>query len=119
MTEGRIIDRAAVNRMLELVGNDADLLAEIVNDFFEDAPGFIEELHAALREGNVERIRITAHSFKSNSASFGALALAEHCRALEAQAKAGSCEGAAERIEEIEAEYARAREELEVIRAGM
>ncbi len=119
MTEGSIIDRAALDRMLELVGNDRDMFAEMLNEYFEDAPGFIQELQAAVAEGNVERIRITAHSFKSNSASFGALALAEQCRALETQAKAGSCAGAAERIVEIEAEYARARQELEAIRTSI
>ncbi len=119
MTEGNILDRAALNRMLELVGNDPDMFAEMLNEYFEDAPGFIAQLHTAAAEGNVDHLRITAHSLKSNSASFGALALAEQCRALEAQAKAGTCEGAAERIVAIEAEYARAGEELEAIRMAM
>ncbi len=119
MTDESIIDRAALNRMWELVGNDRDMFAEMLNAFFEDAPGFIVELRAALEQGCTERVRITAHSFKSNSASFGALALAEQCRALEALAKSGNCEGAAERIAEIEREYGRARDALEAIRTAM
>jgi two-component system, sensor histidine kinase len=119
MTEPSRIDRGAIARMLELVGNDPDMFSEMVNEFFEDAPRFITELRVASAEGSVERIRITAHSFKSNSASFGALALAEQCRALEAQAKAGSCEDAADRIAAIEAEYASAREALQAIRMSV
>src|SRR5512145_3412126 len=112
MAECSVIDRAALDRMLELVGGDADMFAELMNTFFEDAPTFIKELHAALAQGSAERMRITAHSLKSNSASFGALALADQCRALEAQAKMGILQGVADQIAQIEKEYALAHEEL-------
>ncbi len=112
MTEASVIDRAALHRMLDLVGNDTDMFAEMMNEFFDDAPHFIAALQSALDRGNAAELRVAAHSFKSNSASFGALALAEQCRALEAQAKAGCFEGAAERILEIKKEYACARAEL-------
>ncbi len=113
MTEASVIDRAALNRMLDLVGNDRDMFCEMMDEFFDDAPHFIAAIRSALDRGTAAEMRVAAHSFKSNSASFGALALAEQCRALEAQAKAGSFDGAAERILAIEEGYARARAELE------
>lgn len=115
-TQTRVLDRAALSRLLELVGNDPEVFAETLNGFFDDAPRMIAELHAAAARGDADGLRITAHSLKSNSASFGALTLFEHCRALEMLGKSGACAGAAERIAEIEREYARAREALESIR---
>ena len=119
MTAGAALDRAALNRMMDLVGNDREMFAEMLTAYFEDAPGFIAELDAALVQGNADRMRIAAHSLKSNSASFGALVLAEQCRALEGLAKAGQLEGTAERIAEIKEEYERTREALESMRMGI
>ncbi len=116
MSETGVIDRAALKRLFEIVGNDPEMLGEMINEFFEDAPTFIAGMRSALEHGSAEELRIAAHSFKSNSSSFGALALADHCRALEMQGKAGSLEAAAERIAVIEEEYARVKQELESIR---
>jgi hypothetical protein len=44
--------------------------------------------------------------------------LSEKCRELEEMAKAGTLEGAAERIAQLEAEYEKARAALEAIRRG-
>ncbi len=118
MAETNVIDRAALNRLFEVLGNDQEMLAETIGEFFQDAPGFIATLHFALAQGNMDELRTTAHGFKSNSATFGATALADSCRALEMLARAGTAKGAAERIAEIEKEYECARVELESIRAG-
>ncbi len=116
MSDTGVIDRAALNRLFEILGNDPEILGEMKNEFFEDAPTFIAGLRSAVEHQNLEELRTAAHSLKSNSASFGALALAEQCRGLEMQGKAGNLEGAAERITAIEQEYARAKEELESIK---
>ena len=116
MPETGVIDRAALSRLFEILGNDPQVLSEMMNEFFEDAATFIASMRSAVEHQNSEELRTAAHSFKSNSASFGALALAEQCRALEMQGKAASLEGAAERIAAIEQEYARAKQQLESIK---
>ncbi len=118
MPETSVIDRAALDRLSAILGNDPAVLAEMMSAYFEDAPAYIAQLHSALERARPDELQTAAHSLKSNSASFGALALAEQCRALEMLGKAGSCEGAAECIAVIEKEYARAKEELEAIRAS-
>ncbi len=118
MSEKSVIDREALYRLSELLGNDPAMMGEMMGEFFEDAPRFITEMHSAVQRGRTDELHRAAHSFKSNSASFGALALAERCRALEAMGRAGTCEGAAECIAAIEKEYALAKEELEAIRAS-
>ncbi len=118
MSETNVIDRTALDRLNAILGNDPEIFSETIDEFFNDAPQFIATLHSALAQGKTDELRTAAHSFKSNSATFGATALADQCRALEMQAKAGTLEGAAERIAEIEKEYAVAAAELESIRTG-
>ncbi|MGE5138715.1 MAG: Hpt domain-containing protein [Rudaea sp.] len=116
MSDTGVIDRAALKRLFEILGKDPQMLGEMMDEFFEDAPTFIARMRSALERGSAEELRIAAHSCKSNSASFGALALAEKCRAVEMLAKAGTFDGVAEGIAEIEQEYPRAKAELESIR---
>jgi CheY-like chemotaxis protein len=61
----------------------ADFVAELVDTFAEEAPPLVAELRAALAAGAAERFRRAAHSLKSNSSTFGAVALADRARALE------------------------------------
>ncbi|HYS78092.1 MAG TPA: Hpt domain-containing protein, partial [Candidatus Dormibacteraeota bacterium] len=60
-----------------------------------------------------------AHSLKSSSAMVGALRLSEMCGHLEAQARNASLDSAAERVAEIEAEFARVVRALEAVGQGV
>lgn len=119
MVDLSVIDRKEFDRMLAVAGGDPEMMAELLNTFFEDAPGYLATLHRALAQGDAKGVYMAAHSLKSNSAGFGALALAEACRALELEGKAGQLGGAAARIAEIEAAYERAKAALEAICAGL
>jgi len=57
-----------------------------------------------------------AHTLKSNSANFGARALATLCQELENRAKAGMLEAAQELLAQIESEYSTVRASLEQAR---
>jgi HPt (histidine-containing phosphotransfer) domain-containing protein len=56
----------------------------------------------------VDASRRPPHSLKSPAASRGAAALGARARELEGHARAGSLEGAAQRLDRLEQHYARA-----------
>jgi HPt (histidine-containing phosphotransfer) domain-containing protein len=62
---------------------------------------------------NSEALRQAAHSLKSSSASLGATTLAERCRALEAEARAGACPEPGAELEALESEFHEVRLDLE------
>jgi HPt (histidine-containing phosphotransfer) domain-containing protein len=107
------IDRAALDTLLDTVGGDAAFLNELMDAYFDDSPQLLAALHQALESGNTESLRRAAHSFKSNSANFGALALAALCKELEELGKRNELTGAGELIAQAEAEYAAVKTELE------
>jgi HPt (histidine-containing phosphotransfer) domain-containing protein len=71
----------------------SEFVVELVDTFLEEAPSMFAALREARASGDAEAFRRAAHSLKSNSLTFGALALAVQARALELgglEAAAGS-----------------------------
>ena len=94
-----VIDEATYHALEEAAG--ADFVRDLARTFLEEAPRMIEQMTAALAAGDTEKFRRAAHSLKSNSATFGALALAKASRELElsaAQRVAGADRAAVERL---------------------
>ena len=107
-----IIDRTALKRLLDVIGGDPDDLAELLEEFERTTPKLLADLEAAAEIGDVQALRIASHSLKSNGRDFGALALSEACKELEAACSTGHVEDAAARVSVIGDELGRARAAL-------
>jgi len=98
------IDRATFDDLRQTAG--ADFVTELVDTFLVEAPRMLDELRGALAAKEADRFRRTAHSLKSNSNTFGALALGAMARELELSgmdpAKANGA-----KLDALAAEYAR------------
>ena len=116
--QNQSIDRSTLDRLLESVGGDMDFLGEMLDTYFDDSPQQIAAARAALAAGDAEAVRRAAHSLKSNSANFGALAFSAQCRELEMLAESGSLEGGAERLARIAAGYEQVHAALLAIKDG-
>ena len=84
-----IIDQAALNRLLEVIGGDPEDLAELIEEFETTTPKTLAEMQVADTSGDLDALRISAHSLKSNGRDFGATALATACETLEHACKIG------------------------------
>ena len=71
-------------------GGEDDGVARLLRLYLDMAPGQIDDMEAAFKEGDLERVGRTAHSLKSGSSNMGAVELAELCLQLELQAGEGS-----------------------------
>jgi histidine phosphotransfer protein HptB len=83
------LDQGAWDALEEMVGHDADFLAEMIDTFLDDAPGLIAELDSAIASGDATALRRAAHTLKSNSRTFGALRLGDLGQAIEEHAANG------------------------------
>jgi CheY-like chemotaxis protein/HPt (histidine-containing phosphotransfer) domain-containing protein len=77
----RVIDIATYRELEATAG--AEFAAELVDAFLEDAPSMLAALRTAHAASDPDSFRRAAHSIKSNSATFGAVTLAELARELE------------------------------------
>jgi len=85
-----------VNReeVLERLGGDEELLAEVIRLFLEDCPAQLGALKQALDARNALQIRSTAHALKGAAGSLAAAALFDRARIIEQLGADGDVEAA-------------------------
>jgi HPt (histidine-containing phosphotransfer) domain-containing protein len=94
-------------------------VVELIDTFGEDARELIGSLRGALAGRDLDAFRRAAHSLKSTSETLGATKLAALARELEALARAGTLDGAGERIERLVAEHEIVARRLGEFRHGL
>jgi len=91
------LDREA---MMERLGGDADLFADVVDFFLEDCPPHVAAIEAAVDARDADRLRAAAHVLKGVAANLSAAGLFEAAQTLERL-------GAESRLEPAEAAWCR------------
>ena len=109
-TSKRAIDPAAYAELQATAGHD--FARELIGTFLEEAPTMLAELRTALATRNAESFRRAAHSLKSNSHTFGAMALGALARELELNGLPAD----AQPLDVLDAAYARAAAALAELR---
>ena len=107
-----LIDRSALVRLLEILGNDPAELEDLLADYNEDAPELARRIRDAAESGETDALRIAAHSLKANARDFGALHLSELCTGLEQDCIEGRTDNSKEAAVRIAQAESDAREAL-------
>ena len=112
------LDQGAVGTLMELIGDDPEMVRDIVGAILEDAPERLAEIASGLADGDARLVRRAAHTLKANGLTFGALAFAEACRELEEAARGDFLDAAAPIAAEIERSWSAVRPAIEALAAG-
>ncbi len=100
-----IIDRAALDALFEMTGEDFDFLAQMLESYLTTSATLLEKLKSGLATGDAGAVRMSAHTLKSGSADVGAWELSQLCGELEAMGRDDALDGAAELMARAEAIY--------------
>jgi HPt (histidine-containing phosphotransfer) domain-containing protein len=111
-----VIDPPTFQALKEMSGSD--FMPELIDTFLEDAPRMMDDLHLALAGGDAETFRRTAHSFKSNCRTFGALGLAELARELELIARENRLADVGDKLQGLAVDYDQVASALKGLRDG-
>ena len=98
-------------RVLQQPGGP-DLVKKVLGNYFASSPLLLDTIHKGIADADPTSIHQAAHSLKSSSANLGALHLSDLCKKMESLGRAGSIDGAAELMVQIEAAYGAVRKEL-------
>lgn len=98
---------------LERVGNDRNLLSEIVELFCADAPPRLFALGEAIERGDLEAARAAAHALKGGVSMFAAPGAHAAADRVEELASRGDPKALRSGYRELEAEYLRLCRDLE------
>ncbi|MEM6306048.1 MAG: Hpt domain-containing protein [Pseudomonadota bacterium] len=96
------IDTHALAKLRDLVGGDPEDLAEFIADFSDIAPALVAEMTAGQAAQDWEKVRVAAHTLKSNAKDLGAADLSELSKTVEFRCKEGQTEGLAPLIAQID-----------------
>ena len=110
------IDPATFDELKATTG--AEFVVELVDTFLAEAPTMLDELRQALRTGDVDTFRRTAHSLKSNSSTFGATTLAALARELEVGGLDPVRSAAGAPLDVLEREFMRVAQALTELKHG-
>ncbi len=109
-----VLDSEAFQRLRQTLGKRADqMLPSLLESYFNDAPRLIEEARQALQQGDALALRRAAHTLKSSSATFGAIALSGIAREVETMAVRGELEAAESLLRQLPGAYESAHQALE------
>jgi two-component system sensor histidine kinase/response regulator len=82
---GSALSAAPIDResLLVRVGQDEELLNQVIQLFLTDSPKRLAAIKAAVEAGDCERIRTTAHALKGSAGNLSALGMSEAASTLE------------------------------------
>ena len=115
------LDDAALGKLVSSLGGGdegREAVRELVEMFLDDAAAQMATLHGAVKRGDAEAARRTAHTLKASGATFGARRFAELCRELEALAREGRLDAAAALLDRADQEWELARSALSTARTA-
>jgi two-component system sensor histidine kinase/response regulator len=114
-SDDRILDRTAV---LARVGNDLELLQELVNLFLEECPGLVDGIRTAISRGDALRLKTAAHTLKGAVSNFSTWPAFELALRLETMGNKGDLTHALEALACLEEALSSLRPALAKLAAG-
>lgn len=91
----------ALLRIRDAVGDDDEIVADILQSFVDEVDGLLEKLSAAAATGDAGTLRRIAHTLKSSCRDLGDHVAAELCAALEHEARSGEIPDAGGKVTAI------------------
>ncbi len=110
--QDEVIDKQAIDRLLDMIGGDPEDLQELLDEFEQSAPDIVASMRTAADEGDLRALRINAHSLKSNATDMGAHRLSAMCASLEAACRDETVREPMAQIDAIDQELTRVRAAL-------
>jgi HPt (histidine-containing phosphotransfer) domain-containing protein len=107
-----LLEPEALDRLRNMVGGETAMLALVIESFLDDSPRLMAALWQAAAQKNGQAIYVAAHTLKSLGDTFGATTFAHMCRAIERSGKAGSLDGIAEQLRQLEQAYIQVKSAL-------
>jgi CheY-like chemotaxis protein len=107
-----LLDPEALDRLRKMVRGETAMLALVIESFLDDSPRLMAALRQAVAQENGEAMYVAAHTLKSLGDNFGATTFAHICRVIERSGQAGSLDGIAEQLRQLEQAYIQVKSAL-------
>lgn len=106
-------------RLEEAFENDTAGIADLLEMALETGRKHRAALEAGLAAGDANVVARAAHGIKGSAGTIGATAVYALAMELDARARTGNLDGARERVDAIDAAYAKVADEVRAYRASV
>ena len=100
---------------LQRLGGDHGLYATLISYFVQDAPGLMQRLRDAHRDGTKEIYIQTVHGLKGLSATFEAVPFVSVAHELESAARAGDWNKVQSQMPQLDVEFDRLMADIQIV----
>jgi signal transduction histidine kinase/DNA-binding response OmpR family regulator len=112
-----VLDAKALQQLRDIVTEDAsEFLTEVIDSYLKEAANLLQTIRTTVAQGEAAGLYQATHTLKSTSATLGAMTFSKLCTELEAMGRAGTTEGAFDKVSHLEDEYKRVKAALEIER---
>ena len=111
------IDRIVLERLRQTLGDSGT--RDLIGTFLSEAPKLLASMRSAVEAGDLQGLRLAAHTLKSNAATFGAMSLSDIALALERLSAEPLDRSADDLAARAANEYERVRPVLEAERGAL
>jgi two-component system sensor histidine kinase/response regulator len=87
----------------EITGGDAEFIAELLSDFVSQTPTLMEQIAAAVAQGDAATVGAAAHTLKGSARAIGADEFAAIAFELEQAGKQGDLANAPDALQRLQA----------------
>lgn len=109
------VNRAELRTLADQLGG-WEVVDELIDEYLKGAWDTMDDIDAAIQEGDAEALRSAAHSLKGSSLQMNVDGVAELCLELEERGEAGELEGAGKLADEARENLEEAERILEEMR---
>lgn len=103
MAPSELLDLTTLQNLVDLDDGGHGLVAEMIDIFRDDTPRRLQDILAAVSQGNAEDLSRAAHALKGGAGALGAKALRLLAADLEALGRSGSVEAGPDLADRLEA----------------
>ncbi|MGB2925055.1 MAG: Hpt domain-containing protein [Limnothrix sp.] len=109
----------SLNDLKNMLGDDPEMLIDIVTSFLEDAPKLMQAIQEGFDAQNVELLERSAHTIKSSSRLFCAEQFAVQCQNIEDSAKTEKWDQIKPMVSKLQSNYLIIAQELQTQMAAL
>ena len=109
---GPVLDMAALENLLDLIGDEPEIMVEMIDSYLETAPPLLAQLNQSLASGDAAAFRLAAHTLKSMVGNFCASSAQEAAFVVESNGRRGDLAACRLGAASLEQEVRRLQQDL-------
>ena len=100
------IPEISLDNLIEIVGDEPEVLKDVLESFLEDAPNLLLSVQEGVLSRDEKLVERSAHTLKSSSRLFQAEEFASQCESLEGSARVSDWTAIAEKTPKLRRNFA-------------